>query len=164
MNWMRTFLLPLLTITILFISCSNEPQTDTADGPKTEPVFPIGQEISSDNFTGTAWLNMIAENDANLNTHIGNVTFAPGARTNWHSHPGGQILLATDGTGYYQEKGSSIQILQKGDVIQCPPNVEHWHGASPDSKFTHIAIGPNLDEGGVVWLNPVTEEDYNSID
>ncbi|ALR30373.1 hypothetical protein ATE47_07485 [Chryseobacterium sp. IHB B 17019] len=66
---------------------------------------------------------------------MGNVTFEPGARTKWHLHPGGQIILVTGGVGYYQEKGQPKKILHKGDVIKCPPHVEHWHGASKDSYF-----------------------------
>lgn len=159
MNRIIKFCLPL--VTIILISCNTNSEAESAAGQETDPVFPIGEQISSDNFTGTVWLQMLAENDSDLDTHIGNVTFEPGARTNWHYHPGGQILLATDGTGYYQEKGTPIRILQKGDVVQCPPDIEHWHGASPDNKFTHIAIGPNLDRGSVVWLQPVTDEEYH---
>jgi quercetin dioxygenase-like cupin family protein len=151
--------LPLL---LLFsIACTNNQEVQTGDKQEREPVFPIGEQIDSENFTGSPWLQMLVVDDGTLDTHIGNVTFEPGARTNWHYHPGGQILMATYGTGYYQERGQPFQIMQEGDVIVCPPDVEHWHGASPDSKFTHIAISPNLDRGGVVWLDPVTDEEYS---
>ncbi|MGE8527218.1 cupin domain-containing protein [Chryseobacterium rhizosphaerae] len=66
---------------------------------------------------------------------MGNVTFEPGARTKWHLHPGGQIILVTGGVGFYQEKGQPKKILHKGDVIKCSPHVEHWHGTSKDSYF-----------------------------
>ena len=89
--------------------------------------------------------------------------FEPGARNNWHIHPGRQILLVTDGTGFYQEKGKSIQLLRKGDVVQIPPNAEHWHGASTDSGFTHIAINTNAQNGIVVWQQRVTDEEYGSF-
>lgn len=150
--------LSLTLLLLLFISCNDNPENQTAE--EKEPVFPIGEQVSSENFTGLIWLNMLVEDDGTLDTHIGNVTFEPGARSNWHYHPGGQILMATYGTGYYQERGEPIRVLEKGDTVTCPPDVEHWHGASPDSKFTHIAIGPNLDKGGVVWLEPVTDEEY----
>ncbi len=104
---------------------------------------------------------MFVPNDTIYNTSMGNVTFEPKARTNWHQHPGGQILLVTDGTGYYQEKGKPALKIQKGDVVKIPPYAEHWHGAAPETGLTHLAISVNNDEGSVVWLNPVTEEEYN---
>ena len=94
---------------------------------------------------------------------MANVVFEPGARNNWHTHPGGQILIVTDGIGYYQEKGKPIQLLRKGDVVNIPPDVEHWHGASPNSEFTHIAVNPNTQKGIVVWLERVTDEEYNNF-
>jgi quercetin dioxygenase-like cupin family protein len=89
--------------------------------------------------------------------------FEPGARNNWHTHPGGQILLITDGLGYYQEKSKPIQLLHKGDVVNILPDVEHWHGATPDSPLTHIAINTNTQKGLVVWLQRVTDEEYKSF-
>lgn len=152
-----SFLLPLL----MTVACSDSQADRAVDRQEKEPIFSIGERTESDNFTGTIWLEMLVVDDGTLDAHIGNVTFEPGARSNWHYHPGGQILLATYGTGYYQERGEPIQVLEKGDIVTCPPDVEHWHGASPDSRFTHIAISPNLDRGGVVWLDPVTDEEYN---
>lgn len=124
-------------------------------------VFPKGTKISNNNFTGTAWLQMLVTNDTTFNTSIGNVTFEPGARTNWHYHPGGQILLITSGKGLYGEKGKPVRGLRKGDVIKCEPGVIHWHGAAPDSEMTHLAIGTNTNRAPVVWLQPVTDEEYN---
>jgi 4-carboxymuconolactone decarboxylase len=127
---------------------------------KVAPLFPRGQRITNDNFTGNAWLAPMVTSDDNYNTSVGNVTFEPGARTKWHKHPAGQILLATGGTGFYQEKGSAKRILRKGDVVKCPPDVEHWHGASPGEQFIQVAITPT-DKGAPVWLNAVTDEEYN---
>jgi len=126
-------------------------------------IFPKGERAPVDYFTGTVWLKMLVPNDPNLNCQIGNVIFEPGARNNWHTHPGGQILIATDGIGYYQEKGKPIQLLRKGDVVNIPPDIVHWHGASPDSEFTHIAINPNTQKGIVVWLERVTDEEYDNF-
>ena len=126
-------------------------------------ILPKGEKASPDYFTGTAWVKMLVQDDATFNTVIGNVSFEPGARNNWHTHPGGQILLVTEGTGYYQEKGKPIQLLHKGDVVKILPDLEHWHGASPDSEFTHIAISTNTQKGIVVWLQKVTDEEYNSF-
>lgn len=123
-------------------------------------IFPKGEKAPSDYFTGTAWIEPLVPDDRTFNCVIGNVTFEPGARNNWHTHPGGQILIATEGTGYFQEKGKSIQLLQKGDVIKIHPDVEHWHGASPDSEFTHIAISTNTQKGIVRWMQRVTDEEY----
>ena len=126
-------------------------------------IFPKGEKAPANYFTGTVWVKILVPADDTFNTLIGNVTFEPGARNNWHRHPGGQILIVTDGTGYYQEKGKPIQLLRKGDVVKILPNIDHWHGASPDSEFTHIAINSNTQKGVVEWLQGVTNEEYNSF-
>jgi quercetin dioxygenase-like cupin family protein len=126
-------------------------------------IFPKGEKISSPNFIGTAWLSMLATDAGMFDCVIGNVTFEPGARNSWHSHPGGQILLVTSGIGYYQEKGNSIQLIQKGDVVMIKPDILHWHGASPDSQMTHIAISTRVGQGEAEWLKPVSDEEYNSF-
>jgi len=123
-------------------------------------IFPQGEKITNDNFIGTVWLQQIITADSLNPTQVGNVTFEPGARTKWHLHPAGQILLVTDGVGYYQEKGQAKKILRKGDAIKCPPNVPHWHGASADSAFVQIAI-TGREKGETVWLEKVTDEEYN---
>jgi quercetin dioxygenase-like cupin family protein len=127
-------------------------------------IFPKGEKASPDFFTGTAFVNMlIADTEQCYNCQVYDVVFEAGARNNWHKHPGGQILLVTDGKGYYQEQGKPAQLLHKGDVVAIPPDVEHWHGAAPDSSFTHIGISPNTQEGGAVWLGPVTDEEYKGV-
>lgn len=126
-------------------------------------IFPEGEKAPPDYFTGTAWIRTLVPNDKTLNTQIGNVVFEPGARNNWHTHPGGQILIVTNGVGYYQEKGKPIQLIRKGDVVKILPDVKHWHGASPNSEFTHIAVNPNTQKGIVEWLERVTDEEYNNF-
>lgn len=111
-------------------------------------------------FTGETYLNMLVTNDNIWNSSIANVTFEKGARTNWHKHSGGQILLVTAGEGRYQERGKEIRILHKGDVVKIKPDVEHWHGASPDKDFAHISIEPNLPDNKPTWLTPVEESEY----
>jgi quercetin dioxygenase-like cupin family protein len=133
-------------------------QTKSSALQKTS-VFPTGEKITNDNFTGTAYLKTLMDGDSVNSTGVGNVTFEPGARSKWHFHPGGQILLAIDGVGYYQEKGQAKKILRKGDVVKCPPNVPHWHGASEDTAFVQVAI-TNRHLGATVWLQEVTEEEY----
>lgn len=135
-------------------------QTSGDSSRSRNAIFPKGQEITNDNFIGTAWLQPLVAGDSLNSTSVGNVTFEPGARTKWHLHPGGQILLAIDGVGYYQEKGSPKKLLRKGDVVNCPPNVPHWHGASHDIEFIQIAI-TSAAKGATVWLQPVTDEEYN---
>lgn len=125
------------------------------------PLFPQGDKASADYFTGNAWIKIVVdEND--FNTVIGNVIFEPGARNNWHTHPAGQILIVTDGIGYYQEKGKPIQLIQRGDVIKIAADVKHWHGASPDSALTHLAITATTSKGAVDWQERVTDIEYNS--
>jgi quercetin dioxygenase-like cupin family protein len=136
---------------------------NTPENQASDPIFPKGDKAPAEYFTGTAWVKMLVPNDPTFNSAIGNVVFEPGARNNWHTHPGGQILIVTDGTGYYQEKGQPIQLLQKGDVVTIAPDLVHWHGASPNSEFTHIAISTNTQKGIVVWLDPVTDEEYHSF-
>ncbi len=153
------YILPL--ITVLLTACNNnQKMKDTTQ--QSEPTFPKGEKVVSENFTGTVWLNYLAETDTVHNVNIGSVTFEPGARTNWHFHKGGQILLVTEGKGQYQEKGKPIEIINKGDVVKCPPNIEHWHGATSKDTMTHIAIGTNTNIGGAVWLKAATDEEYNN--
>jgi len=134
----------------------------TSDNQYNDAIFPKGDLAPSEYFTGNAWVKMLVPNDEVLNTAVGNVVFEAGARNNWHTHPGGQILIVTHGTGYYQEIGKPIQLLQVGDVVNIQPEIKHWHGASPESEFTHIAISTNTAKGIVDWLEPVTDEEYNS--
>lgn len=126
-------------------------------------IFPKGEKITNDYFKGAAWLEMLVPNDSAFNCPIGNVTFEPGARNNWHKHPGGQILLVTGGKGYFQEEGKPVQVIQEGDVVKIHPGVKHWHGATPDNWLVHISISPNSQKGDAEWLEPVTDEEYNKL-
>lgn len=150
----------ILLLPILMLGSCNNQKMEEPKQPG-ELLFPQGEKITNDHFTGTAYLQKLMEADSLNQTSIGNVTFEPGARTKWHSHPAGQILLVTDGVGYYQEKGEAKLILHKGDVIKCPPNVIHWHGASKDQKFVQLAV-TNTQNGVPVWLEAVTEKEYNN--
>ncbi|MGB2579440.1 hypothetical protein AAIR98_001359 [Elusimicrobium simillimum] len=128
---------------------------------KLDTIFARGEENPYGKFfTGQTYLNMLNANDDVFNAPIGNVTFEPCARTNWHKHSGGQILLVTAGEGRYQERGKDIRILKKGDTVRIAPDIEHWHGAAPNTWFTHISIETNVPNNKAVWLEPVTEEQY----
>ena len=123
-------------------------------------IFPKGDALPSDYFTGNAFLHPLLAKDKNNEFGLGSVTFEPGARTNWHLHPKGQVLIVTEGEGFYQEKGKTARHLKKGDVVNIPENVEHWHGAAADSKFVHIAITNYKGDQNVVWLKPVSDQEY----
>jgi len=157
MKYNLKYILPL--VVVFFTACNNNQKTGNTK-QQTELVFPQGEKITNANFTGTAYLQPLMDADSLNSISVGNVTFEPGARSNWHLHPAGQIILALDGKGYYQEKGSAKRILQKGDVIKCPPNVPHWHGASADTEFIQIAI-TGREKGPTVWLEVVRDEEYN---
>jgi len=153
----------IITAITLHSCKQSEKENKEKMSEQSETLFPKGDKITNNNFTGTAWLNMVMENDSMYDMQIGNVTFEPGARTNWHSHPGGQILIVTEGKGFHQEKDKPIEIIKKGDIIKCPPNVIHWHGASSSDTLVHIAISPNTDKGKVVWLEKVSDEEYGHL-
>jgi L-ascorbate metabolism protein UlaG (beta-lactamase superfamily)/quercetin dioxygenase-like cupin family protein len=142
-----------------FMLCLN---LEAQQGSDPASVFATGVKGSSNNFTGNVWVNSLVKDSADLNAIIGSVSFQPGSRTHWHYHPSGQALLVTHGLGNYQEKGKPIQKIRKGDVIQCPSNVLHWHGASPDSAMSHISINTNLQKPVVIWMQAVSEQEYQS--
>lgn len=130
--------------------------------PENISVFPMGEknEAFAQYFVGQSYLNMLSTEQVT----IGNVTFEPGCRNNWHiHHKGGQILLCTAGRGYYQEWGKEAQELHPGDVVNIPPEVKHWHGAAKDSWFAHLAVEVPAEGASNEWLEVVNEEDYEKL-
>src|SRR5665213_1762996 len=123
-------------------------------------ILPKGSPAPKEYFTGNVWLNLVVNPEDKLNSVIAKVTFEPKGRTNWHTHPHGQILIVTEGVGYYQEKGKTMQLIKQGDVIKIPVDIEHWHGGAHNTGMTHIAIVPT-DKTGSIWMNPVTDAEYN---
>ncbi|MEY8370854.1 cupin domain-containing protein [Aerococcaceae bacterium 50-4] len=124
-------------------------------------IFPIGEknDAFAQYFIGQSYLQGLVADDA-VNVGVGNVTFEPGCRNNWHIHHDGyQILLVTGGEGWYQEEGKDAQFLTAGDVIVTHDGVKHWHGATADSWFSHIAITAGTPE----WLEPVRDEIYTTL-
>jgi quercetin dioxygenase-like cupin family protein len=111
-------------------------------------------------FTGVAWFKGLVITDENTNCMITEVLFEPQARNNWHTHGSNQILIVKKGIGYYQEDGFPIQEIKVGDVVNVLPGIRHWHGASKDSDFIHLAINLNTEKGIVDWLEPVSDEQY----
>lgn len=125
-----------------------------------QDMFPRGEVSTTDNHTGTIWLSELSKPDNIFNDSIAFATYEAGAKLDWHIHPAGQVLLITEGTGYYQEKGGAVQIVHKGDVLKCLPGVTHWHGATPESGFAYLAVTP-AQKGKTIWLQRVTDAEYN---
>ena len=128
-------------------------------------VFPMGakNDAYAQYFVGQSYLNMLSLDQV----VIGNVTFEPGCRNNWHIHHaakgGGQILVCVAGRGYYQEWGKAPQELHPGDVVNIPPEVKHWHGAAPDCWFSHLAVEVPGEGTSNEWCEPVPEETYKEL-
>ena len=142
---------------------------DNADDAKAEHensmVFPIGRPNTgfAKYFIGRSYLAPLSTSQVG----IFNVTFEPGCRNNWHIHHadkgGGQILVCVAGRGYYQEWGKPAQELHPGDVVNIPVGVKHWHGAAPDSWFSHLAVEVPGENGSNEWLEPVTDDVYSKL-
>jgi len=159
----------MLSMTLIGACSSNEQNNDSQnqqiplESAEVDFIFPKGEAGPEKYFTGKAYNYGLVPMDSTYTTLVGNVYFEPGARSNWHTHPAGQILIITDGKGYHQIEGKPIQILKKGDVAICPPNTRHWHGATPDSGLQQMYIVPNTEKGVVEWMEAVTEEQYNNL-
>jgi quercetin dioxygenase-like cupin family protein len=113
-----------------------------------------------ENFTGTVIVDPLYGENEHLPQTGGLVTFAPGARSAWHTHPAGQILIVTSGTGWVQEEGGEKREIKPGDVIWTPPGVKHWHGATATTSMSHLAITNMVDGVNVDWMEHVTDEEY----
>ncbi len=132
--------------------------------PEIDPIFALGEENPfGQYFVGQSYLKMLCTEGVG----IGNVTFEPGCRNNWHIHHaqkgGGQILLCTAGRGWYQEWGKPAQQLHPGDVVKIPAGVKHWHGAAKDSWFAHLSVEVPGEETSNEWLEPVDDQSYNEL-
>jgi 4-carboxymuconolactone decarboxylase len=132
----------------------------------TAPTTPPAQEPQAGggagNFTGAVRVRPVFQAIAPGRAAGADVAFAPGARTVWHMHPAGQTLIVVAGVGRVQQRGSAPEEIRPGDVVHIPPNVKHWHGASPDSAMTHLAITEPLDGRSVEWMEPVSDDQYRA--
>lgn len=127
-------------------------------------LFPKGEPNNPAYFTGEVYLQpLVNQNESDAYYSAGSVTFMPSARTHWHTHPSVQTLIVTEGEGWYQERGKEAVKLQKGSIIPIPVGVEHWHGASQNSKLVHIAITNFKDGNAVTWMIPVSDEEYMKV-
>ncbi|QKF73632.1 Cupin domain-containing protein [Aliarcobacter faecis] len=141
-------------IAFIFTACSYH--------QKNEDIFEKGELLSQDIITGKSYHNKIVEEDDIYTTAVGVEKFEAGARNVWHSHPSGQIIIVLDGVGYHQIEGKKIEIMKKGDVVKCPPNVLHWHGASKHSSVTQMYILPNTQNGLANFTTKkVSDDEYN---
>ena len=122
------------------------------------------QALELPTFSGPIYLSEIlgSENVADA-PGLHYVVFEPGSINNWHTHEGGQILIATDGIGYHQTEGGEVEVLYPGDVAYCPPGVKHWHGGSADTSFAHIAVNTNPEKTGLEWFDRISEEEYQAL-
>lgn len=140
-----------------------EPQAAPAG---TQQITRAGDQLSAagpaEFFTGRVRIDPVWPADQNINASGGLVTFEPGARSAWHTHPAGQRLVVTSGVGLTQEWGKPAQVIRPGDVVWCPPGVKHWHGAAPGTAMTHLAVTGTVDGNNVTWMEKVTDEQYNA--
>ena len=143
-------------------------ETEAADEKaefEREKIFPIGKpnDAYARYFIGQSYLAPVSSEQVGIN----NVTFEPGCRNNWHIHHatkgGGQLLVCVAGTGWYQEWGKPARLLRPGDVVNIPAGIKHWHGATADSWFAHLAIEVPGEKTSNEWLEPVTDEEYNKL-
>ncbi|WP_316848888.1 (R)-mandelonitrile lyase [Pedobacter agri] len=151
---MRKYL-TLIAISALLMGCG-----DNKHSMKTQEIFPKGNPLPQEWFTGKTFITPLVAKDENNNFSAGSITFEPAARTHWHTHPRGQVLIVIAGEGFYQQKGKPAQVIKKGDVVNIPENTEHWHGANVSGEMTHIAITNYQGEDQVTWLKPVTDGEY----
>ena len=151
----------------LFASVASHAQTSTTKAPTSSLIKIVrsaslqSNKGSAQYFTGSVQVQQLFPANDPSRTTGGKVTFEAGARSAWHTHPFGQILIVTEGTGWIQQWGGPIEAIRKGDVIWIPAGVKHWHGATPNTAMTHIAIQEELNGKAVEWMEQVTDEQYH---
>ncbi|WP_240320706.1 cupin domain-containing protein [Sphingomonas crusticola] len=118
---------------------------------------------AADYFTGAVAVTSPFKGTGGARLGGATVTFQPGAHTNWHTHPLGQLLVVTDGKGWVQLGGEPAQPIKAGDTVWIGPGVKHWHGAARETAMTHVAVSEALDGTSVTWLEPVSDEHYNAL-
>jgi quercetin dioxygenase-like cupin family protein len=134
--------------------------------PAAQQITRAGSQASAvrpaANFTGQVRVDMVWPSDDGINASGALVTFEPGARSAWHRHPAGQRLVVMSGLGLTQEWGKAVQEIRPGDVVWCPAGVKHWHGASPKTAMSHLAVTGTANGKNVEWLENVSDEQYNN--
>ncbi len=155
-----------MTRTLLGIAvCAATPFAQAGE-VATQQIARAGTQASAAgpeaNFTGRVRVDPLFPASAQINASGAYVTFEPGARSAWHTHPAGQRLVVVSGVGLTQEWGKPVQEIRPGDVVVCPPGVKHWHGAAPTTAMTHLAVSGVLDGKTVEWMEKVTDDQYNA--
>jgi quercetin dioxygenase-like cupin family protein len=140
-------------------------QTSPSDSHsgRIKVTSPASQKVitgAPDRFTGSVRVRSLFDAKSPARSTGGEVTFQPGARSAWHTHPLGQVLIVTDGVGWVQQWGSPVRVMHKGDVVWIPPEVKHWHGATPTTPVTHIALQEEQNGVNVTWMEKVIDEQY----
>ena len=163
---MKLLIRTMIAIFLLWLAAVNTCPARAAEAIKTsQTIARAGSQASykgpAEYFTGTIRVDPLFAATDTAPYSGAYVTFEPGARSAWHIHPTGQRLLVTAGVGRTQEWGGPIEEIKAGDVISCPPKIKHWHGASPTTAMTHIAITGTVNGKNVEWLEKVGDEQYN---
>lgn len=146
------------------LALAAEPQANAA--ASAQQITRAGEQASiagpAEWFTGTVRIDPVWPASDTINASGGLVTFEPGARSAWHTHPAGQRLVVTSGVGLTQEWGRPVQTIRPGDVVWCPPGVKHWHGAAPHTAMTHLAVTGTVDGKNVTWMEKVSDAQYHA--
>jgi quercetin dioxygenase-like cupin family protein len=171
----KLFSVASLTLALLALECAPTNKETAASNATVEASSKEAQIMNikrrgsqpstkgpEENFTGAVRIDPLFESPVPARSLGVSVTFEPGARTAWHTHPLGQTLIVTAGTGLTQIWGGPIEEIQEGDVVWCPPGEKHWHGATPTTAMTHIAIVEKLDGKVVEWMEKVSDEQYRA--
>lgn len=158
----KTNIVLAIALTVFIISCNNTEQKNADAVNKEDITSSKGNRAPTQTMTGAVWL-LPYETDSIKHWSSAKVTFEAGAYSNWHTHPNKQVIVAVDGVGYLKVKDKPVQILHKGDVVDIPAGILHWHGATPDTAFTQIVINPNIEKGVVNWLDRVTDDEYKNV-
>ena len=150
----------------LCVVAADAADAQTGLHPASQEIVRAGTQPSrqgpTEFFTGRVRIDDLWAADADINTSGSMVTFEPGARSAWHTHPIGQRLVVVSGVGQTQDWGKPMQVIRPGDVVTCPPGVKHWHGATPTTAMTHLAVTGASGGRNVTWMEKVSDEQYNA--
>jgi quercetin dioxygenase-like cupin family protein len=156
----------LLTANFIYAKEKKNMSNTTIENTAMKVLTPASMPTSpgpAEYFTGSVKVTSLIQGEEPSCLQCAAVGFQPGARSAWHTHPKGQVLVVTEGAGLIQEWGKPVRKIKVGDVIWTPPNVKHWHGAAPDSAMSHTAIQESLDGKVVEWMEKVSDEQYQAI-
>lgn len=153
---------PALLTTLALFAATLPGVTPMPPAPDFLPAFPLGlpNDAYARYFKGQSFLAPLTKDAARTGVPIANVTFEPGCRNHWHRHTGGQVLVCVAGEGLYQERGRPARHLRPGDVVEIPPDTDHWHGATAERWFSHLSVECHPETNRNTWLEPVSDADY----